>query len=437
MKLVTALFSRQPRFQDLSNREMLRKFLPREKLNELIRSSADLRLLPQAVAQHLRMSERELLLKIAAQFGIRLKFDVEAIDYGEFPDAPSLEECRRVGSILNKEIDEKLSIVCVDPELVSSLRQKFPAAELRISSWYLIAKALDDSEVLTRDNQRRRLSGGESERGFIAFKVIEYIVQKLKEHKGRSVFIGSEGKRCFYRFQVGLESEAQGNIEAIIWPSMYQTLSQATLKVDARLAAVGIKQVCIMRDGAAGFLVELEDVLTFSPPEHFSDEGEEERVSAKIVPFPLSSTEKTIAESSPPANLNSRILLIVEDNKTFSSVLSKFISRNNMRAVICASSKEAREFIAASNELPGLTLCDLHLPGEDGISFMKSVRAEKREQHIPFIFLTSDLDTESELRALRAGAEVFLPKTVDPRIIELHIKRLLKIPLGEKSAEEI
>lgn len=433
MKLIAALFSRQPRHKYLSNREMLRAFLPREKLNELIRVSADLRLLPQAAAQQLRMSERELLLKIAAQFGIRLKFEVEAMDQREFPDAPSLEECRRIGSILNKEMDEKLSIVCVDPELTTALREKFPDAELKMSSWYQIAKALDDSEIKTREGQRRKLFGGEAEREQIAFKVVEYIVQKLKDHKGRAVFIGSEGKRYFYRFQVGSESEAQGNIEGIIWPSIYQLLSQSALKVNARLSALGITQVCIMRDTAAGFLLELADILA-SPREPFPAKQEEEKLPAKVVQFPPLHGEKAGSGSSFAAS-DSRVLLIVEDNTTFSTVLSRFISRNNMRAVVCTSSKEAREFIATGELRPALVLCDLHLPGEDGISFMSSIRAEKREQSIPFIFLTSDLDVESELRALRAGAEIFLPKTVDPRIIELHIKRILGIPLEERREE--
>jgi DNA-binding response OmpR family regulator len=46
--------------------------------------------------------------------------------------------------------------------------------------------------------------------------------------------------------------------------------------------------------------------------------------------------------------------------------------------------------------------------------------------HIPVIMLTSDEDVDAELQLLGCGADAFVSKAKDPRVLTAQVQRLLK-----------
>ena len=60
----------------------------------------------------------------------------------------------------------------------------------------------------------------------------------------------------------------------------------------------------------------------------------------------------------------------------------------------------------------------------NGVEFLKQLR-EKAFQ-IPTIMLTSDADVEIEIELLGAGADAYVRKQDDPRLLWVHVKRLLQ-----------
>jgi PAS domain S-box-containing protein len=97
--------------------------------------------------------------------------------------------------------------------------------------------------------------------------------------------------------------------------------------------------------------------------------------------------------------------------------------RRLVRAVLekCGAKVTAADSAAAALNLiqelrPDILLSDLGMPGEDGYSLIKKVRALSAEQGgtIPAAALTAYARVEDRMKVLRAGFQIHLPKPVEP-----------------------
>ncbi|HZI08247.1 MAG TPA: response regulator, partial [Archangium sp.] len=79
-----------------------------------------------------------------------------------------------------------------------------------------------------------------------------------------------------------------------------------------------------------------------------------------------------------------------------------------------STAAEAMERLRAS--MPDVLVSDIGLPGEDGHSLLRKVRAwaEARDQWVPAIALTAYASAEDARRAYRAGFQVHLAKPLEP-----------------------
>jgi CheY-like chemotaxis protein len=72
--------------------------------------------------------------------------------------------------------------------------------------------------------------------------------------------------------------------------------------------------------------------------------------------------------------------------------------------------------VALEQDPPDLVVSDLEMPGEDGYSFIRKLRArtDRSGKLLPAVALTGYAREEDRDEALRAGFQVHLPKPVDP-----------------------
>ena len=114
------------------------------------------------------------------------------------------------------------------------------------------------------------------------------------------------------------------------------------------------------------------------------------------------------------------ILIVDEDNELFEHIQLLFI--NKYRINWASSGEEALRFLNES--VPNFILSEIQLPGMDGISFCRQVRKKANTSRIPFIFLTTNTDTEDQLKAIQAGVDVFLTKPCDFNVLEANLANL-------------
>jgi signal transduction histidine kinase len=115
-------------------------------------------------------------------------------------------------------------------------------------------------------------------------------------------------------------------------------------------------------------------------------------------------------------------VLAVDDQEEARVTLSCFLSKCGAVVTTASSAAEALAFLSdqPGAERPDVLVCDIAMPGEDGYSALRRLRALEHErgvapsQRIPAIALTAMARSEDRLRALSAGFKMHLSKPVEP-----------------------
>ena len=76
-------------------------------------------------------------------------------------------------------------------------------------------------------------------------------------------------------------------------------------------------------------------------------------------------------------------------------------------------------------KVPDIVITDQMMPGIDGTELCHRIRHNHSTELVSVIMLTAKDDTNTELKSIRSGADVFMPKPFDLRKLQLHIVQLL------------
>ena len=79
----------------------------------------------------------------------------------------------------------------------------------------------------------------------------------------------------------------------------------------------------------------------------------------------------------------------------------------------------------AAQYLPDIVVCDLMLPGKDGLQVCRELRERESTRGLPFLMLTARADDETKLKSLAAGASDFLPKPFSLDELRVRLKNLV------------
>ena len=116
-------------------------------------------------------------------------------------------------------------------------------------------------------------------------------------------------------------------------------------------------------------------------------------------------------------------ILIVDDSKNIRKLLSVVLK--NGKHVIIESGDGTEALEKARKERPDLILLDVIIPGKDGISVCREIKADKRTKGIPVIMITSDTSHETRQKAISEGAAAYITKPFEPREIREAVKKHL------------
>ena len=130
-------------------------------------------------------------------------------------------------------------------------------------------------------------------------------------------------------------------------------------------------------------------------------------------------------------------ILIVDDDPGLSSLLERFFTSKGFRARAVPNVEQMDRLLA--REVFNLVVLDLMLPGEDGLSACKRLRASNNQ--IPIIMLTAKGDELSRIKGLELGADDYLAKPFNPDELVARVKAVLRrqapaVPGAPGSEEE-
>ena len=126
-----------------------------------------------------------------------------------------------------------------------------------------------------------------------------------------------------------------------------------------------------------------------------------------------------------PEERAERHLLVVDDDDRIRVLLKEFLTRAGFRVSAAADAAHA-DRLTGSMDFDLLVL-DVMMPGEDGFSFTKRLRAKGGEVgKTPILMLTARDQTGDRIEGLTHGADDYLAKPFEPRELLLRIEAILR-----------
>lgn len=114
-------------------------------------------------------------------------------------------------------------------------------------------------------------------------------------------------------------------------------------------------------------------------------------------------------------------LLVVDDSVDIRESLSLYLERQDMKVTGCESAAAARDALKEASY--DLILLDIMMPGEDGLSFCKSLAPDNK---VPIIMLTAMHSDGNKIRGLELGADDYVTKPFNPRELLARIRAVLR-----------
>jgi len=114
-------------------------------------------------------------------------------------------------------------------------------------------------------------------------------------------------------------------------------------------------------------------------------------------------------------------ILIVEDDREIRTMVSRFLQKHGVRVSIAADAPAMDKILEAARI--DLLVLDLMLPGEDGLSICRRLRAKST---LPVIILTASGEPVARVVGLEMGADDYVAKPFDPHELLARIKAVLR-----------
>jgi two-component system response regulator BaeR len=114
-------------------------------------------------------------------------------------------------------------------------------------------------------------------------------------------------------------------------------------------------------------------------------------------------------------------ILVIEDERKIATLLRDYLRQAEFQVTLMASGERAVEQIR--EHPPDLVILDLMLPGKDGLTICREVRAFS---DLPILILTAKVDEVDRLVGLEMGADDYICKPFSPREVVARVKAVLR-----------
>ncbi len=124
--------------------------------------------------------------------------------------------------------------------------------------------------------------------------------------------------------------------------------------------------------------------------------------------------------------MRQQTLLIVEDERSLSEVLTYNLEREGFRVITAFDGQDGLR--KAQSLLPDLVILDLMLPVIDGLQVCQQLRADSRTQHLRILMLTARSEEVDEIVGFNMGADDYVTKPFKLKPLLHRIKALMRRP---------
>jgi CheY-like chemotaxis protein len=116
-------------------------------------------------------------------------------------------------------------------------------------------------------------------------------------------------------------------------------------------------------------------------------------------------------------------ILVVDDNPINLKLASEVLLAGGYTVDVATDAEHAQRVLATSH--PDLILMDIALPGMDGLTLTRIIKADPRLRRVPVVALTAYAMRGDDLKAAEAGCEGYITKPIDTRTLVAQVSRLI------------
>lgn len=217
------------------------------------------------------------------------------------------------------------------------------------------------------------------------------------------------------------------NSGSYISPQEVEAIFERFYQVDGSRAGTGIGLALVHAfvEMQGGHITAGSDeqgtTFTVTFPKHeVPDQVEVEPVQkATLLPLISSDAELTEEEQADP---DAPIVLVIDDNADIRSYVSSLLS-NEYRVLTAADGQTGLRL--ATRYVPDVVICDVMMPGMDGIECCRRLKSEVQTSHIPVILLTACSLDEQRIQGYDGGADSYISKPFNSQLLVSRIRNLL------------
>ena len=114
-------------------------------------------------------------------------------------------------------------------------------------------------------------------------------------------------------------------------------------------------------------------------------------------------------------------ILVVDDDHEIRTLLAEYLEKNGLRVSVARDGKEMHRVLDRMRV--DLVVLDILLPGDDGLTLCRALRASSQ---VPIIMLTARSDDVDRILGLELGADDYVPKPFKPRELLARITAVLR-----------
>ncbi len=126
-------------------------------------------------------------------------------------------------------------------------------------------------------------------------------------------------------------------------------------------------------------------------------------------------------------------VLVVDDNRITTKLLRRYLEANGYESLEAYDGIDCLEKIAKRH--PDAVVLDVMMPRMDGYETVKNVKADEATKHIPVVIVTALNDVANQIKSIEAGADDFLSKPIEEKLLIAKVRLLSSLNLEKKRAD--
>lgn len=156
-------------------------------------------------------------------------------------------------------------------------------------------------------------------------------------------------------------------------------------------------------------------------------------IDSSTVPFVFYEDEKVYIMDSLPEQMAEHVVQGIKKDKEYSILL---IDDNaELRSFLKSKLQAEFEILEAENgqsalkeafdTVPDIIICDVVMPGKDGLTLVNIIKTDIRTSHIPIVLLTGKTNIEHQIEGMKNMADLYITKPFNVQFLEQAIRSLL------------